>query len=75
VFPELKFEKTKSLIVTDDLQGKPEGVTAEDKSATQKSTTEALMDVECDERRVNRKRMKIILVLDRRVNVLVLVCA
>jgi hypothetical protein len=23
------------------------------------------MDVECDERRVNRKRMKIILVLDR----------
>jgi hypothetical protein len=64
VFPELKFEKTKSLIVTDDLQGKPEGVTAEDKSATQKSTTEAL-DVECDERRVNRKRMKIILVLDR----------
>jgi hypothetical protein len=59
VFPELKFEKMKSLIVTDDLQGKPEGVSAEDKSATQKSTTEALV-MEC-ERRVKRKRMKIIL--------------
>jgi hypothetical protein len=59
VFPELKFEKMKSLIVTDDLQGKPEGVSAEDKSATQKSTTEALV-MECD-RRVKRKRMKIIL--------------
>jgi hypothetical protein len=59
VFPELKFEKMKSLIVTDDLHGKPEGVSAEDKSATQKSTTEAFV-MECD-RRVKRKRMKIIL--------------
>jgi hypothetical protein len=49
----------KSLIVTDDLHGKPEGVSAEDKSATQKSTTEAFV-MECD-RRVKRKRMKIIL--------------